>query len=202
MVLVKICGVTTVDDAVLAVRAGAGAIGLNFYPRSPRHVGIETAGSICTALPAHVWRVGVFVDTARQEVNAIAERLGLDTLQFHGDEPPEYCRDWAQRTIKALRVRDADTLRRSRDYAVDFILADAYVEGLAGGTGQSVPREWLAGVDPAHLILAGGLTPDNVAAVVRQVRPMGVDVASGVESMAGRKDPERLRRFIANAQNA
>jgi phosphoribosylanthranilate isomerase len=202
MVLVKICGVMAVEDALMATSAGAGAIGFNFHPRSPRCVTVEAAADICAALPAGVWRVGVFVDEPRDQVEQIVERVGLDTLQFHGDEPPEYCGGWRQRTIKAIRVRDAGTLRRLAEYPVDFVLADAYVEGLAGGTGQLVPREWLGSADPARLILAGGLTPENVAAAVRQVRPMGVDVASGVESAPGRKDPERVRRFIFNAQNA
>src|SRR5262245_34890927 len=147
MLFVKICGVTTVEDALLAASAGAGAIGLNFYPRSVRRATIETAEESCQALPPHLWRGGVFVDAARGEVRSVAERVRLDALQFHGAETPEYCRGWKQRTIKAIRVRDARTLERASEYPVDFILADAYVEGLPGGTGRSIPRDWLAAAD-------------------------------------------------------
>lgn len=202
MVLVKICGVTTVEDALMVADAGAGAIGLNFHPGSPRCVSVETAADICAVLPSWVWRVGVFVDTPRTRIQGILEQVALDTLQFHGDESPGDCDGWQQRTIKAIRVGGPEALRRSTEYAVDFVLADAYVEGLPGGTGRLVPLEWLRFVDPARLILAGGLTAENVAAVVRRVRPMGVDVASGVECAPGRKDPERVRRFIVNAQTA
>jgi phosphoribosylanthranilate isomerase len=201
-VKVKICGVTSVEDARIAVSAGANAIGVNFYPGSVRCVSAETAAAIVAVLPPSVWRVGVFVDAPRAEVEELVERCALDTVQFHGNESPDDCRGWAQRTIKAVRVKDADTLRRADAYPVDFILADAYVEGLAGGTGRMVPAEWVNGVAPARLVLAGGLTPDNVAEAIRRVRPFAVDVASGVEIVAGRKDPERVRRFIANAQTA
>ena len=199
---VKICGVTSVEDARIAVDAGANAIGVNFYTRSVRCVSAETAAAIVAALPPSVWRVGVFVDAPRAEVEELVERCGLDTVQFHGSESPDDCRGWAQRTIKAVRVKDAETLRHAAVYPVDFILADAYVEGLAGGTGRTVPVEWVSGVAPKRLVLAGGLTPDNVAEAVRRVRPFAVDVASGVEMAPGRKDPERVRRFIANAQTA
>jgi phosphoribosylanthranilate isomerase len=199
-VKIKICGVTSVADARMAVAAGADAIGLNFYPRSARCVSADTAAAIAAELPPSVWRVGVFVDASRDEVRRLADQCGLDTLQFHGNESPAECRGWAQRTIKAIRVKDASALRRAEDYQVDFILADAYVEGLAGGTGRLVPPEWLSGISPERLVLAGGLTPENVAAAVRQVRPFAVDVASGVESAPGRKDSERVKRFITNAQ--
>lgn len=201
-VKVKICGVTTVADARVAAAAGADAIGLNFYARSARCVSAETAAAIVAELPPAVWRVGVFVDAPRDDVQRLADACGLDTLQFHGDESPEYCRGWTQRTIKAIRVKDAATLGAAGAYRVDFVLADAYVEGLAGGTGHIVPPEWLRGISPERLILAGGLTPENVAAAVRGVRPFAVDVASGVEIAPGRKDPERVRRFISNAQTA
>ncbi len=202
MVKVKICGVTSVRDARMAANAGAAAIGLNFFPRSARCVDIETAEAIVAAVPASVCRVGVFVDAARDTVQQLAARLRLDALQFHGEEDAAYCRGWSQKVIKAVRVCDRDALKRAAVYPVDYILADAYVEGLPGGTGERVPFEWLAGIARERLILAGGLTPENVAEAVRRVRPMGVDVASGVERAPGEKDPERVRRFIANAENA
>ncbi len=199
---VKICGVTCVADALHAARAGADAIGLNFAARSPRRVSVEQAAAIAAALPAGVCRVGVFVDAGRDEIAAVAARVGLDALQFHGDEPPALCAGWSAKTIKAVRVRDAATLAAASAYAVDFILADAYVEGQAGGTGRRVPLEWLGGVARERLILAGGLTPETVAEAVRAVRPAVVDVASGVEAAPGIKDPEKVERFIAHARLA
>lgn len=200
---IKICGVTTGGDAQLVAAAGADALGLNFYPGSPRHVSVEQGERILAGLPATICRVGVFVDAPRDWVAGVADRLGLDALQFHGGEPADYCRGWAPRkVIKAIRVRDRDTLRRAAELPVDFILADAYVEGLVGGTGQRAPWEWLSVVDRDRLVLAGGLTPENVAEAVRVVRPAAVDVASGVEYEPGRKDPERVRKFVAHAQNA
>jgi phosphoribosylanthranilate isomerase len=200
--MVKICGITSVADALMAVEAGADAIGLNFAAQSPRRVGIDAAADIAAALPRGVWRVGIFVDLPRDEVQSIADRVGLDVLQFHGAENVDLCEGWDRKTIKAVRVRDAAAMARAATYRVDFLLADAYVEGIAGGTGQRVPLEWLGAVPRERLILAGGLTPENVAEVVRVVRPAGVDVASGVEWEPGVKDPEKVKRFIANARNA
>jgi phosphoribosylanthranilate isomerase len=202
MVKVKICGVTNAADAAFAVNAGADAIGLNFHPPSPRCIDARTAEEIVREVPRGVCRVGVFVDAARSRVEDLAARLSLDALQFHGGEDADYCRGWSQKVIKAVRVQSAQSLARTSLPAVAFILADAYVEGLPGGTGRRVPLGWLEGVDRERLILAGGLDADNVAEAVRLVRPAGVDVASGVESAPGRKDPEAVRRFIANAKNA
>jgi phosphoribosylanthranilate isomerase len=202
MVKVKICGVTSPEDAALAAAAGADAIGLNFHPPSPRSVAVDTAEEIVRALPRGLCRVGVFVDAERTWVADLAARLALDALQFHGGEDADYCRGWSQKIIKAVRVRGPESLAPAMLPAVDFILADAYVEGLAGGTGRRVPLAWLAGVERERLILAGGLDADNVAEAVRLVRPAAVDVASGVERAPGRKDPEAMRRFVAHAKNA
>jgi len=202
-VQVKICGVTTLADALHAARAGADMIGFNFHPRSPRCVSPEVAAEIAAALPRGVCRIGVFVDLPRERVAALATRVGLDGLQFHGDEPPALCAGWDRTTIKAVRVRGPETaLAAARAYAVDWLLADAYVAGQAGGTGQRVPVEWLAGVARDRLILAGGLTPETVADAVRALSPAAVDVASGVERSPGIKDPEKVERFIANARMA
>jgi len=202
MTRVKICGVTSVADARRAVEAGADAIGLNFYPRSPRGISVDTAAAITAALPRSVCRVGVFVDAVRADVARIVERLALDAVQFHGDEDAEQCRGWACKTIKAVRVRDAGSLASAAALAVDFILADAYVVDRPGGTGQRVPTEWLVGIPAERLILAGGLTPENVVDAIRAVRPAMVDVASGVERAPGIKDPEKVERFIANVRLA
>lgn len=202
MTRVKICGVTRLADALHAARAGADAIGLNFYPRSPRCVSVEAAAEIAAALPDGVWTVGVFVDAPRDAIAAVAERVGLDAIQFHGDEPAAFCAGWDRKTIKAVRVDAPGALAGASGYPVDYVLADAYVAGRPGGTGRQVPLEWLVGVPSERLILAGGLTPESVAAAVRAVHPVAVDVASGVESAPGIKDPEKVERFIANARNA
>jgi phosphoribosylanthranilate isomerase len=201
-VRVKVCGITTLDDALAAVDAGAAALGFNFYPRSPRYVSPAAAGEIVARLPGSVCSVGVFVDETRDGVAAIAGRVGLQALQFHGDEPPELCRAWSHKVIKAIRLRDRDAVAQARCYDVDFILADAYVEGQLGGTGTRVALELLEGLDRRRLVLAGGLTADNVADAVRAVRPFAVDVASGVEAAPGKKDWTLMRRFIANAHAA
>jgi phosphoribosylanthranilate isomerase len=202
MVRVKICGVTRIEDALAAVRAGAWAIGLNFSPRSPRCVSVETAAAIVAVLPPAVLVVGVFVDQPRAYVAEVARTVGLRALQFHGNEAAADCIGWSMPVIKAIRVRDRETVAAAPAYPVDFILLDAYVEGHAGGTGRQFAWEWAMACDRSRLILAGGLTPDNVAEAVRTVRPHAVDVASGVERSPGVKDAERMTRFIANAQTA
>jgi phosphoribosylanthranilate isomerase len=202
VVKVKICGVTRAEDARVAVEAGADAIGLNFFSGSPRCVTLERAEEIVAELPARVCRVGVFVDAEREHVSAVAERLGLDALQFHGGESADYCGGWQRKVIKAVRVKDGESLAAAASYRVDFILADAWVAGTLGGSGRRVPVEWLNGIERERLVLAGGLHPDNVAEAVRLVRPAAVDVASGVERVAGQKDVEAIRRFVHNAKNA
>jgi phosphoribosylanthranilate isomerase len=202
MVRVKICGVTSVEDAKIAAAAGAAAIGLNFYSKSLRYVSLAVAESIVEALPGKICKVGVFVDAERNRILELADRLHLDAVQFHGRESAEFCLGWPQKRIKAVRVSGPDSLSSAAAYPVDFILADAYVEGRVGGTGQQIPLEWLQGIDRSRLILAGGLNPENVVRAVRHVRPAAVDVASGVEKEPGRKDPDLVRRFIENAKNA
>ncbi len=201
-VRVKICGITNRDDAAAAVEAGAAALGFNFYPRSARFVQPDVVAEIVARVPPGVCTVGVFVDETRARVAAIAAQAGVTALQFHGTESPEFCQAWEQKVIKALRVGDATAARHAARYAVDFILADAYVEGQPGGTGRRIVPEHLHGFERTRLILAGGLNPDNVADAVRAVRPFAVDVASGVESAPGQKDWDLMRRFIAHAHAA
>ncbi len=198
-VRVKVCGITNLDDALAAAEAGAAAIGFNFYSRSPRFVQPGTAAKIVSRLPRSVCTVGVFVNEPRERVAAIAAQVGVSALQFHGDETAEYCRVWAQKVVKAIQVKGPDAAELARAYDVDFILADAYVRGYFGGTGRRVALAHLGGFDRDRLILAGGLTLENVAEAVRAVRPFGVDVASGVESAPGKKDVALMRRFIARA---
>ena len=201
-VRVKVCGITSLDDAHAAVDAGAVGLGFNFYPGSPRYITPELAAEIVAHLPPAVCAVGVFVNETRARVAAVARQVGLTALQFHGDESPEFCRGWGRKVLKAIRVRDGHAAAAARRYAVDFILADAYVEGQRGGTGRRIVPILLEGFERRRLILAGGLTPENVADAVRTVRPFAVDVASGVERAPGKKDITLMRRFIAHAQTS
>jgi len=201
-VRVKVCGITNLDDARAALEAGADALGFNFYAPSPRFVSPDAAAGIAAQLPGTACTVGVFVNTPRRDIERVATQVGLMALQFHGDEDPQFCRSWPQKIIKTLRVRDRSGAAAARAYAVDFILADAYVEGQFGGTGRRIALEYLEGFDRGRLILAGGLTPENVTDAVRAVRPFAVDVASGIERVPGKKDWDLMRRFIAHAHAA
>ena len=201
-VQVKICGITSRDDALAALAAGADLLGFNFYPPSPRYLEIDAAAEIVRALPPKVKTVGVFVDARRELVLRTVEQARLTMVQFHGHESPDDCRGWPFPVIKAVRLRDAQSADEIRRYTDDFILADAYVEGQPGGTGCRIPEDLLAGVERERLFLAGGLNPENVGQAVRAIRPFAVDVASGVESAPGRKDSELMRRFVANVQSA
>ena len=202
-VRIKICGITSREDALHAAACGADALGFVFYAGSPRCVAAETAAAICAALPPFVTRVGLFVNAAPAQIRAIAEACGLDAIQLHGDEAPAACDFAPRRTIKALRVKDAASLAGHAQFATSALLLDAWVADAYGGTGQACNWELAAGVARQRpVILAGGLTPDNVAAAVRQVRPYGVDVSSGVEQAPGRKDPAKVAEFIRRAREA
>ena len=202
MVCVKICGITNVEDALAAVEAGADALGFVFYPPSPRYVEPERVRAIVDRLPPFVTTVGLFVDVSVQTINDIAARCGLDRLQLHGDESPEFCARVERPVIKAFRIKGANSLVRLPDYKVSAYLLDAYVEGaLPGGTGASFAWELAAQAKPyGPLILAGGLTPENVETAIRQVCPYGVDVSTGVERAPGLKDHAKVRTFIARAK--
>lgn len=200
MVRIKICGVTTPEDAVDAVEAGADALGLNFYPPSPRFLTPERAEELVRALPAWTVTVGVFVGESAATIRATALRFGLRAVQTYSEEPVT-ADFFPAAQIPAFRVRNTETLTVARHFVQSVrpaaILVDSYVPGEPGGTGHRAPWDLLAGFDAGvPLILAGGLTPDNVAEAIRLVRPWGVDVASGVESAPGRKDPGRVRAFI------
>jgi len=208
---VKICGVTTVDDVRLAVECGADAIGLNFYPKSPRYVAPQQAAPLLRALPPFVDAVGVFVGLKTRQVCALAYQLGLRNVQCFADiEDVED--SFPFQRIAAFRVKDRTSFDEIERYLAKCrtvgtmpgaVLVDAHVEGQLGGTGKIAPWELLADFRPdVPLILAGGLTPENVAKAIRAVQPYAVDVASGVECAPGRKDPDKVRRFIENARNA
>ena len=201
---VKICGITNLADARAAVEAGADALGFVFYADSPRHVTRKDAANICQALPPLVVKVGVFVNELEYEIEQALQDCLLNALQFHGDEPPGFCTKFAAKSIKAIRMRNETALHAATDYDdVDALLLDTYTEAARGGTGQAFDwslAERAKQIGPP-LILSGGLTPANVAEAIRRVRPYAVDVSSGVEREPGRKDPEKLRRFIDAVRN-
>jgi phosphoribosylanthranilate isomerase len=199
-VKLKVCGITSLSDALAAIECGAAYLGFNFYPPSPRYIAPAAALSITLRLPPEITTVGIFVNEARPEdVGGILAASGVEMAQLHGDEAPDYCaRVGAERVIKALRVGADFDPRRVLDYQAAAILLDAYDAKLYGGTGKTV--NWEVAREAAKLtkvFLAGGLSPENVAQAVCAVGPFGVDVNSGVESAPGRKDADRLRRLQA-----
>lgn len=196
---VKICGLTRLPDALAAVEAGSDALGFMFFEGSKRFLKPGDAAQIIHALPPFVAKVGVFVNASAETVRATVAECGLDTLQFHGEETPEFCRQFAPlKVVKAFRIQNAESLKPLPDYAVDAWLLDSYVPGQRGGTGEKF--NWDLACQAKELgrpvILAGGLTPENVADAVQQVWPFGVDVSSGVESAPGQKDAGLVRRFV------
>ncbi len=201
---VKICGVTNLADAQAAVEAGADALGFVFYEKSPRHLTIPAAAGISKRLPAFILRVGVFVNAPGEEVVRAIGECGINLLQFHGDESPEYCLQFGLMSMKAFRMRDAGTLREMAKYQTNAWLLDAYSPEAVGGTGEKF--NWDLAVEAQKfgkpVFLAGGLTPQNVAEAVRKVRPFGVDVSSGVEISPGKKDHAKMRAFINAVKTA
>ena len=201
---VKICGVTTPEDAEAAVRAGADAIGLNFWPESKRRVSFEAAARIAAVVPSRVRAVGVFVNADLRTIEHALATVPLSAVQLHGDEPPEFSGQVPAAVVRSLPISAATAFDRARRYPASAFLLDAPAKGY-GGAGQTFDWALAAGARERlgrPCILAGGLTPENVADAVRRVRPDGVDVASGVESSPGHKDPEKLRKFIAAAREA
>ena len=200
---VKICGITRPEDALVAAMAGADAIGLVFYAPSPRAVTIEQAREICAVLPPFVTRVGLFVNAVRTTVSETIAAVPIDLLQFHGDESAADCEGFGVPYIKAARVQpDFDLeLFASRYAGACGILADTYHADIQGGTGKTFDWSLIPGQRTKPLILAGGLTTDNVAAAVRRVHPFGVDVSGGVESSKGIKDATRIAAFIREVNN-
>ena len=228
MFQIKICGITNVGDAKAAVEVGADAVGLNFFPKSPRFITQEAAARIIAAIPRRVVKVGLFVNEAAVTVAKTFDILGLDLIQLHGDEPPEYLLQLGNRPVmKAFRLA-SDGLPSLEAYIakyfdlcragfqpvaenrqvgnLSYILIDSLLEGQYGGTG--VPSDWTTCARFANisnlppLVLAGGLTPDNIAQAIRQVRPTAVDTASGVETAPGQKDRNLMAAFVENARRA
>ena len=203
-VRIKICGITNIEDAQTAVGLGADALGFVFASSS-RRVSENQADEIIGELPPFTVSVGIFVNQQLAQVKEIIKRCDLNVVQFHGEESPDYCAQFEEvKVIKALRVRNHDELKSLSDYAVDGFLLDTYVEGKAGGTGISF--DWNLAISckdcQKPLILSGGLSPDNVAEAIKMVEPYAVDVSTGVESAAGKKDPQLMKEFIRRAKDA
>ncbi len=199
---IKICGVTSVRDALMAADAGADAIGLNFYAASPRYVSVSRARTIAQSLPAFVWVVGIFVNESPTKVQRISKSVGLDVLQFHGDEKPAQLAQLKGRVMKAIHIGDAPVDAVARSFSsVDALVLDAAQPGYGGG---GVTFDWALARRIAakrRVLLAGGLNADNVGDAIAKVRPFGVDVASGVESAPGVKDARKVSAFVSAARN-
>jgi len=205
MVRIKICGITNLEDALLAADLSADALGFIFYPPSPRSIAPDAARAIIAQLPPFVSTVGVFVDEAADIVKKLAATVGLNWLQLQGKEPPEYCRALDRRVIKVFRVQDEKSLADLAAYqgAAQAFLLDTYKKGQVGGTGETF--NWDLALEAKKygpIILAGGLTAENVAQAISVAQPAAVDVASGVEAAPGKKDPVKLQAFFAAIKGA
>lgn len=198
----KICGITRVEDALVAAQAGADAIGLVFYPKSPRAVSVAQAQQIIAALPPFVSTVGLFVNATRSEIEVILGELPLDVLQFHGDETPADCEGFDRPYYRALRMQPGvDIAQLSAKYSsAQGVLLDAWVPGLHGGTGERFDWDMIPQHLAKPLILAGGLNADNITQAIEQVQPWAVDVSGGVESSPGIKDADKMRKFLYAVQ--
>ena len=203
MTEIKICGVTTIEDALYCVDVGVHAIGLNFWRRSPRSVDLATAKRIVRAVENRVETVGVFVDAATPEIREIVRETGIQWVQLHGGETPDQVEALLPNAYKAIGVQDGGAVALARTYPGDRLLLDASVPGLPGGTGRTF--DWTIAAKVARereLTLAGGLNPQNVRAAIASVQPFRVDVASGVEHQPGRKDRARIDAFVAEVEAA
>lgn len=201
---IKICGITTVQDARYATASGADAIGLVFYDRSPRAVSPEQAAQIAAAVPPFVTVVALFVNEPAQEIERILDVVAVDMIQFHGEEPPEFCQQFRRPWLKAVRMKpdvELDSICRQYDGGRGILL-DSWQEGVPGGTGKTFNWDLAATGLPLPVVLAGGLNAANVAAAVTRLRPAAVDVSGGVERTPGRKDPQKISQFISAVRAA
>jgi len=203
MIKIKICGITNLDDALYAAEYGADALGFNFYKKSPRFIEPRKAAEIIAQLPPFVMPIGVFVDEREDKIREIQQATCIQAVQLHGDESPEFCQRFKGRVIKAFQVKDKESLKAMAHYRVGAFLLDSYKEGMRGGTGTTF--DWHLAVVAktfGKIILAGGLTPENVAEAVKLVQPYGVDVAGGVEKEKGIKDHAKVKKFITEVRRA
>ena len=200
-VKVKICGMTNLKDVKVAVDGGVDAVGFIFYKKSPRSVTMQAVRKIVLELPPFVDSVGIFVNETAEQINKIADRCNLDRVQLHGNESPSFCKKIRRRVIKAIRVKDIQSLKKLSDYPVSSFLLDTFSEDQYGGTGRVF--DWNLAY-PAKkygpIILAGGLTPNNVRQAIQRIQPYGVDVCSGVESQPGIKDHKKMQIFLKNVK--
>ncbi len=201
---VKICGITNLIDAQTAVHAGADAIGLVFYPHSPRYVTPVLAAQISRSVPAFVTVVGLFVNASESEVREVLAQVPLQCLQFHGDEPAEFCRQFNLPYMRAIRVHaQSNLLQYVRQFDdAQALLLDAYVEGVPGGTGQSFDWDLIPHDLPIPIVLAGGLSAENVRQAIQTVKPYAVDVSGGVEQAKGIKSKQKIVAFMQGVRHA
>ena len=200
----KICGITCLEDAIQAIEAGADALGFVFYPPSPRYISMELAADICQKLPPFVYRVGLFVDAGRQQIEQACNTLALDLLQFHGDESEAECQGFSRPYIKAIRIQTgADFQHAETVYpSAKAILVDAYKPGVPGGTGERFDWSLLPATRSKPLILAGGLNEKNIYQAIQSVRPYAVDVSGGVEQTKGKKNHQLVSQFLNEVSRA
>ena len=203
-VRIKICGITRESDALAAVRAGADALGFLFYPKSKRYISPEQARDIIQALPPLITAVGVFANESAEKIAAIRKTCLLDAAQLHGEETPEFCRSLPGKTIKAFCLRHAETLAAARAFSTGAWLFDSYAPEQRGGTGLPFNWDWIRQSMPLPrpFIVAGGLNSGNVGNCIKIVRPYAVDVSSGVEDEPGKKNADKMRRFVAAVRKA
>jgi phosphoribosylanthranilate isomerase len=203
MIKIKICGITNLEDALAAAESGADALGFNFYKKSPRYIEPEKALEIIGQLPPFIMPVGIFVNEREEKIREIQQQTCIQVVQLHGDESPEFCQRFGNRVIKAFQVKDKESIKHMAHYHVGAFLLDSYKDGLHGGTGTTF--DWHLAVVAktfGKVILAGGLTPENVAEAVKLVQPYGVDVAGGVEREKGIKDHVMMKKFIVEVRRA
>jgi len=195
---IKICGITSLEDAQFAIKAGADALGFVFYPPSPRHIDLNTAITITHQLPPFITTTALFVNAKQGLINQVINQARIDCIQFHGDESPEACNLYHRPWIKAIRMKpEIDLIQLNQDYQqASALLLDSYIKGIPGGTGAQFNWSKIPPVLRPHIILAGGLTPLNISQAVEQVQPWAVDVSGGVEKQKGVKDHDKIRQFI------
>ncbi len=197
MTRIKICGITNIQDALLASKLGADALGFIFYPESKRYIEPDRASEIISSLQPFITTVGVFVNQSLDEINSVRDITGIGLVQLHGDESPEFCTGLPFNAVKALRIKERSDIAQVELYPLEAILFDKYSEGAYGGTGESFTWDWLQDLKTTKsIILSGGLTPENVGEAISKASPYAVDVSSGVEDSPGKKNAEKMRQFI------